>query len=104
MRERGEIIELVPAVAPRPDFHECIVSSYHRGAADWQLTADDAVASSFVPPGTAALRDFSYIAPMIPAFLPDGCVGCMECVTACPDTAILAKVIGQPDLEGSWRE
>jgi pyruvate/2-oxoacid:ferredoxin oxidoreductase beta subunit/NAD-dependent dihydropyrimidine dehydrogenase PreA subunit len=99
MPDLGETIELVPSVAPRADFHECVVGAYNRGAADGQLIADDAVATSFVPAGTGAERDFSYVAPSMPAFLPDGCVGCMECVTACPDTAILGKVLEQPALD-----
>ncbi len=99
MPERGEIIELVPPVMPRREFSECVVGSYNRGAAEWELPADDAVATSFVPPGTGAERDFSYVAPSMPAFMPDRCVGCMECVTACPDTAILGKVLEQPTLD-----
>ena len=50
-------------------------------------------ARSVVPAGTGALRDFSYIAPDIPEFLSNNCVGCMDCVTQCPDTAILGKVV-----------
>ncbi len=49
-------------------------------------------ARSLLPPATAALRDFSYVAPEIPAFMASRCTACMECVNACPDTAILAKV------------
>ena len=47
-----------------------------------------------IPPGTAATRDFSGLAPQIPAFLLDACVGCMTCVNACPDSAIFG--IAQP--------
>ena len=50
------------------------------------------MARSLVPAGTGVLRDFSYIAPEIPEFDNDRCVGCMTCVTECPDTAILGKV------------
>jgi len=52
-----------------------------------------------VPAATAALRDFSYIAPDIPEFNGPNCVGCMDCVTQCPDTAILAKVVEPVTLE-----
>ena len=38
------------------------------------------------------IRDSSYIAPQIPVFDHSKCVGCMTCVTECPDTAILGKV------------
>ena len=53
------------------------------------------VARSVIPPGTAATRDFSGLAPRIPEFVSDACVGCMSCVSACPDSAILG--IAQPD-------
>ena len=57
--------------------------------ADAELPADAGVARSIIPPGTAAVRDFSKLAPQIPEFVLDACVGCMTCVSACPDTAIL---------------
>ena len=75
------------------DFSRDIVGAYQRGQASAVLPADVALARSLIPPGTAALRDFSYIAPEIPVFNSDRCVGCMACVTECPDTAILAKAI-----------
>ena len=57
--------------------------------ADAELPADAGVARSIIPPGTAAVRDFSKLAPRIPEFVLEACVGCMSCVSACPDTAIL---------------
>src|SRR5206468_868913 len=51
------------------------------------------------PAGTASLRDFSYIAPEIPEYIPQNCTGCMDCVTECPDTAILGKVLSETELE-----
>jgi pyruvate/2-oxoacid:ferredoxin oxidoreductase beta subunit/Pyruvate/2-oxoacid:ferredoxin oxidoreductase delta subunit len=74
------------------DFNERVVGAYNSGIAEKGLPADDAVARSIIPGGTGALRDFSYIAPDIPEFIAVNCVGCMECVTQCPDTAILGKV------------
>lgn len=74
------------------DFNERVVGAYNSGLAERGLPADDQSARSVVPAGTGALRDFSYIAPDIPEFIADNCVGCMECVTECPDTAILGKV------------
>ncbi|MFP6751248.1 MAG: thiamine pyrophosphate-dependent enzyme, partial [Pirellulaceae bacterium] len=44
-------------------------------------------------------RDFSYVAPEIPEFIVPECTGCMDCVTQCPDTAILGKVLAESDLE-----
>jgi len=81
------------------DFNERVVGAYNNGTAERGLVADDAVARSVVPAGTGALRDFSYIAPDIPEFIGANCVGCMECVTECPDTAILGKVAEPSVLE-----
>ncbi|HEY7527172.1 MAG TPA: thiamine pyrophosphate-dependent enzyme, partial [Candidatus Limnocylindria bacterium] len=76
-------------------FASVVLSAYADGTADVALPADEAVARSLLPPGTAAGRDFSELAPQIPAFLSDRCVGCMACVSACPDAAILA--VAQPE-------
>ena len=65
----------------------------------WTPTTSGAAAS--FPPATGALRDFSYIAPDIPRFIAENCVGCMDCVTQCPDTAILGKVAEPSTLEDS---
>src|SRR5262249_20881584 len=81
------------------DFNERVVGAYNNGAAEKDLEADDQVARSVIPAGTGALRDFSYIAPDIPEFVVENCVGCMDCVTQCPDTAILGKVAEPSTLE-----
>lgn len=81
------------------DFNERVVGAYNNGTAEKGLEADHQVARSIIPAGTGALRDFSYIAPDIPEFIGENCVGCMECVTECPDTAILGKVVEPPVLE-----
>src|SRR5579863_4396279 len=81
------------------DFNERVVGAYNSGLAERGLPADDQSARSVVPGGTGALRDFSYIAPDIPEFIGENCVGCMECVTQCPDTAILGKVVEPATLE-----
>ena len=78
------------------DFNERVVGAYNSGLAERGLPADDQTARSVVPAATGALRDFSYIAPDIPLFNGPNCVGCMDCVTQCPDTAILGKVV-EPD-------
>jgi len=80
------------------DFNERIVGAYNDGTAEDGLPADATTARSLIPAGTAALRDFSYIAPDIPEFISDNCVACMECVTQCPDTAILGKAIPESKL------
>jgi len=79
------------------DFNERVVGAYNDGTAEKGLEADDQVARSVIPGGTGVLRDFSYIAPDIPELIAENCVGCMDCVTQCPDTAILGKVI-EPDV------
>ncbi|NOZ70307.1 MAG: thiamine pyrophosphate-binding protein, partial [Chloroflexi bacterium] len=84
----------------------------YNSADDNVLPADLGVARSLIPPGTGAFRDFSYIAPEVPELNSEQCVGCMTCVTECPDTAILGKVVEQdvltqalaamPDEESEW--
>ena len=76
-----------------------VVDAYNEGRADTEWPADLDLARSFIAPGTGAYRDFSYIAPEIPEYYNDKCTGCMECVTECPDTAILAKVVPESALE-----
>src|SRR5205809_2676051 len=81
------------------DFNERVVRAYNDGTAEKGLAADDQLARSIIPAATGALRDFSYIAPDIPEFIAENCVGCMDCVTECPDTAILGKVVEPATLE-----
>ena len=81
------------------DFNERIIRGYEEGSAEKGLPADLSLARSLVPAGTATLRDFSNIAPEIPLYIPENCTGCMDCVTECPDTAILGKVLSETELE-----
>ena len=81
------------------DFNERIIRAYEDGTAEKDLPADLSVSRSLVPAGTATLRDFSYVAPEIPEYINDNCTGCMDCVTLCPDTAILGKVVGEQEWE-----
>ena len=105
--EAGEL-ELELEVLPEPEpldidrynqEFKAVVEAYNRGIADAELPADLGVARSLIAPGTGVYRDFSYIAPEIPEYYADKCTGCMECVTECPDTAILAKVVPESQLE-----
>ena len=93
----------LPKVWDAQDFFENVLLAYDHGEDD-ELVADEALARSIIPAGTGAHRDFSYIAPEIPRFLNDKCVGCMMCVTECPDTAILAKVVETPLLDEKLHE
>ena len=81
------------------DFNERIIRGYEAGTAEKELPADLTLARSLVPAGTATLRDFSNIAPEIPEYIAENCTGCMDCVTLCPDTAILGKVTAESDWE-----
>jgi pyruvate/2-oxoacid:ferredoxin oxidoreductase beta subunit/NAD-dependent dihydropyrimidine dehydrogenase PreA subunit len=81
------------------DFNERVIRGYEEGYGEKDLPADLSVARSLVPAGTATLRDFSNISPEIPEYLQDNCTGCMDCVTECPDTAILGKVLGEDEWE-----
>ncbi|HLJ95244.1 MAG TPA: thiamine pyrophosphate-dependent enzyme [Gemmataceae bacterium] len=81
------------------DFNERIIRGYEEGYGEKDLPADLSVARSLIPAGTATLRDFSNIAPEIPLYIPENCTGCMDCVTECPDTAILGKVLSEVEFE-----
>jgi len=72
------------------DFNTTVIDAYRRGVADVDLPADENVARSLIGPATSWTRDFSTLSPMIPALAAEKCVGCMACVSACPDSAILA--------------
>jgi pyruvate ferredoxin oxidoreductase beta subunit len=72
------------------DFAARVIPAYQAGTADGQLFAEDGVARSIMPPGTAGVRDFSTLSPRIPQFIAEKCVGCMACVSTCPDAAIFA--------------
>ena len=83
-------------------FFDNVIAEYNQGTDD-NLAADINVARSIIPAGTGALRDFSYIAPEIPEYIQENCVGCMTCVVECPDTAILGKVVEQSTLQQEIR-
>ncbi len=80
------------------DFNDRIIRAYEEGTAEKGLPADLSVSRSLIPAGTATLRDFSYIAPDLPEYIPSNCTGCMDCVTLCPDTAILGKVLSESEF------
>ena len=81
------------------EFGASIVPAYRQGIADAEWPADVGLARSVVPPGTAATRDFSRLAPRLPQLIAEKCVGCMACVSACPDSAILGIAVPEGDLE-----
>src|SRR5947207_15143132 len=80
-------------------FFNHVLPLYEKGVGDIELDADLDTARSAIPAASGATRDFSFIAPEIPEFIGANCVGCMDCVTECPDTAILGKVITKTHFE-----
>jgi len=82
-----------PGLSETMESFNPVLEAYATGRTDDLVLADAMAARSIIPPGTAAARDFSYIAPDIPQFIASKCVACLECVNLCPDTAILAKVV-----------
>ena len=112
VKEPGELkeahdVRLTTAAPPLLDmdayveeFGRSVVPAYRRGIADRELPADAGLARSVIPPATAASRDFSHLAPRIPELIAEQCVGCMACVSSCPDTAILGVVTPAAELEG----
>src|SRR5436309_12954439 len=81
------------------DFNERIIRGYEEGYGEKELPADLSLARSLIPAGTATLRDFSNISPEIPEYIAENCTACMDCVTECPDTAILGKVLSETEFE-----
>ena len=85
------------------DFFHRVLDGYEDGTGPENLEADLDTARSLIPVGTGAYRDFSHLAPEIPLFKQGNCVGCMTCVTECPDTAILGKVVEEEILRSDCR-
>lgn len=92
---------LDPSILDVNDFFDRVLTEYNEGTGPSSLEADTAVARSVIPAGTGAYRDFSYIAPEIPEYIQENCTGCMTCVTECPDTAILGKVVLDGELDAA---
>ena len=88
-----------PSLVNIEQFNSKVIGGYNDGTGPLELEADLDLARSIIPAGTGSYRDFSYIAPEIPLYDPANCVGCMECVIECPDTAILGKVVERGTLE-----
>ena len=80
-------------------FEGTVIDAYRRNVADLELPVDEAVARSVLPPGTSAGRDFSGLAPLLPDLVREACVGCLACVSACPDSAIFGIAVPASRLE-----
>src|SRR5262249_44429209 len=94
----------IPRVLAAPASNGRIPGGCGGGRAEREFPADLSLARSLVPAGTATLRDFSNIAPEIPVYITENCTGCMDCVTECPDTAILGKVLSETELEDKLKQ
>jgi homotetrameric NADPH-dependent glutamate synthase len=75
-----------------------VLDLYRRGVAEAELPADELIARSLMPPGSAAMRDFSTLSPSLPEFDAALCTGCMACVNVCPDSALRAVAIPRSEL------
>jgi pyruvate-ferredoxin/flavodoxin oxidoreductase len=89
--------------ALRPEVFCRVLDTYLKGG-EAELEADQDVARSLIAPASGARRDFTHLAPELPELLPDQCVGCMECVNECPDSAIVAKVVEPHALVQALKE
>ena len=100
VRSNPVVPSLPSCTAPlvQADFCERVLDNYARGR-EADLEADEYIARSLMPPASALQRSFRTLAPEIPEFIASACVGCMECVNECPDTAILAKVVQPAALD-----
>lgn len=79
-------------------FGDLVLDAYRDGEEE-SLEAGPGLARSLLPPGSAAARDFSSLAPQIPEFLASACVGCMACVSICPDAAFGVVALPAADLD-----
>src|SRR6185295_10145435 len=105
--KENPLMSVTPAILPKnadevvnvQNFMGRVIPLYEQGVGDIELEADLDTARSAIPAASGGVRDFSFIAPEIPEFIPENCVGCMDCVTECPDTAILGKIMPKSALE-----
>src|SRR5256886_6166809 len=109
MTKSGVYMPITPAKLPHSadevvnaaNFFDRVLPLYEKGVGDIELDADLDTARSAIPAASGGPRDFSFIAPEIPEFIASNCVGCMDCVTECPDTAILGKVIPKAEMDAA---
>ena len=75
------------------DFNTSVIDGYRPAWRTWSCPATRRRPQHH-PAGDGGDARLLGLAPQIPEFIAEACVGCMACVTACPDTAILG--IAQP--------
>ena len=80
-------------------FNTEVLDRYLKGKADNDVPADALSARSLMPPMTAVKRSFANVGSEFPLYCSQNCVACMECVIACPDAAIHARVTPQATVD-----
>ena len=101
MSEDKELEKFDEAACSLAHFKEKVLDLYLKGTAEEEMAADALAARSLLPPMTATLRSFASISSEFPEFDATRCVACMECVIACPDAAIHARVNSESEVEAS---
>ena len=99
--EVGPVTPITPAFDVRTyveEFEDAIVPAYCAAGRSRSWPADAGLARSIIPPGTAAESRLQPPAPQLPQFVAERCVGCMACVSACPDSALIARVVPEADV------
>lgn len=81
------------------DCFDDVLALYRQGIAETELPGDVLTARSLMPAATAAGRDFSSLAPSLPAFDPALCTGCMACVNVCPDSALYGIALPEETIQ-----
>lgn len=79
-------------------FKKEILDHYIKGDSD-SIEANELLARSQLPPGTAQARSFASLAFEYPKYHSDKCVACMQCVVQCPDAAIHARAISEAEVQ-----
>lgn len=74
------------------------------GACPNRSSAEAAAARANALPATDLVRSLRHDAPEIPVIDMERCVGCMECVVACPDVAIVGRVVEPEDATRALSE
>ena len=78
----AQLPKTIDDVVDTKDFNLRVIDLYERGVGDIELEVNLDSARAIIPAATGELRDFSFIAPEIPEFIAENCVGCMDCAAS----------------------